>query len=136
MTEFDKNDSVVQRIWDRLRVLQGAKVFNIKSKKDLERVAKRYKTLSGFEKKGLIRNSNVFEIIKEQKMKVFVKGYEKNGIKHKGYYRPVTIRWTKKENIKLKSYVSKGRTPNQIASYLGRSPESIKRKIYKLKHTK
>lgn len=136
MTEFDANDQIVQRVWDRLRTLVGAKVFKIKSSKDLERVAKRYKTLSGYERNGLIRKSNLFHVIREQKMKVFVKGSTKNGVTKKGYYRPVTIRWTKREIVKLEKYRSSGRSSNQIANYLGRSPKAIEQKIYKLKKSK
>lgn len=133
MTEFDTNDRIVQQIWDRLRTLIGAKARNIKSREDLAKVARRYKTLSGYEKSGLLKKSNIFEVIREKKMQTLVRGYTKNGKEVKGYYREVTYRWTKKENAQLKVYVSRGRTINQIAHYLSRSPRSVQQKIYKAK---
>ena len=135
--EFDTSSSLVQVIWDRLRTLIGAKVFRIKKKEDLEKVAKRYKTLSGYEKSGLMRKSNIFSIIKEKKMETYVKGYTDNkGVIHKGYYKQANIRWTKKELVKLSAYKTKGRTPNQISYYLGRKPEAVKQKLYKLKRAR
>lgn len=134
MTEFEVNDPLVQQIWDRLRTLVGAKVFKIKNKEDLEKIAKKYKTLSGYERSGLIKRSNITSIITEKKMQTFVAGYkDKRGVEHKGHYRQVTIRWTKKETIKLQTYVSNGRTVNQISHYLGRNPSSIKLKIRRIK---
>ena len=133
MTEFEKNNPLVQRIWDRLRTLIGAKVFNIKSSEDLEKVAKRYKTLSGYEKSGLIKKSNLFQVIKEKKMQTFVRGYKTSkGTTRKGYYRQATIRWTPKEIKSLKTYNRKGRTINQMSHYLSRSPKSIKTKLKRL----
>lgn len=133
MTEFQSNDPIIQKIWDRLRVLLGAKVNKIKNKNDLEKVAKKYKTLSKYEKTGLLKKSNIFNVIKEEKMQVFVKGYkDKRGHIYKAHYRPITVHWTKKEIVKLKMYNERGRTPNQIASYLGRSPNAVKQKLRKV----
>jgi len=134
LTEFDKNDMLVQRVWDRLRTLLGAKVFNIKNKNQLEKVAKRYKTLSGYEKSGLIKKSNLFSVIKEQKMQTYVKGYtDKKGKAHEGYYKAVNIQWTAKEKMKLKEYHAHGRTTKQIAGYLGRTPTAVTQKLKKIK---
>lgn len=130
MTEFDAREPVVQRIWDRLRTLLGAKVHKIKTQDDLEKVAKRYKSLSKYEKTGLIRRSNITRVLKEEKMRSFIRGYkDKKGIEHKGYYKETPIRWTKKEIKALKSYKAKGRTINQMSSYLYRTPTSIKQKL-------
>lgn len=130
MTEFEKNDPLVQKIWDRLRTLLGAKVRKINSEKDMEKVAKRYKSLSGYEKSGLLKKSNVYKVIKEKKMQTFVKGYkDSKGRVHKGYYKQTNIPWTKKDRQNLAKYKSKGRTLAQMSYYLNRTPSSIKAKL-------
>lgn len=136
MTEFNKKNPIVQKIWDRLRTLIGAKVHKIKNTDDLEKVAKKYKTLNKFEKNKLIQKSNLVYLIKD-KATIYQKPYrDKNGVEHKGYYKNSPIPWTKKEDAQIQIYKQRGRTLNQMSFYTSRTPSSIRTRLSRLKNKK
>lgn len=131
--DFDKKSKLVTYIWDRLRTLIGAKVNKIRNKDDLEKVAKRYKSLSKYEKSGLIRRSNIFTQVKANATYYRMPYQDKNGRIHRGQYVYKPIRWTEDEIALIKKYKSSGRTINQMSAYTGRTPESIKAKLRTIK---